>query len=169
MENLTTKGTKTMINKVGWSEIKTSKWARSLEAGFEIFFKLLGVYVTFLLFNLFGEVVIGEDFSSDTLFSLLLLPALYILKEGHIVISPFFVKVKVSTTDAESRIGIITQRLDKLSLKNVENIEVVSTILGRVFNYGTLHLITYGSWVILPFIVNPHELKKKIEDNLTNL
>ncbi len=149
--------------------VKTSKWIRSTEAFFEIFLKLFGVYVTFLLFNLSGEVVMGEDFSADTLFSLLLLPALYILKEGHVIILPFFVKVRVSKTSAESRTGIITQRLDKLNLKNVENIEVISPLLGRVFNYGTLYFYTYGSWVCLPFVMGAHELKDKLEAVTNNL
>lgn len=143
--------------------IKTSKWIRALEALFEIFFQLLGVWVTFLLFNVFGEVVMGEDFSSDILFSVLLLPALYILRDGHIVISPFFVKVRVSEKEAESRTGIFTQRLDKLNLKNVENVEVVSTVLGRIFNYGTIYFYTYGSWVGLPYVVDATALKNKLD------
>lgn len=149
--------------KANWREIKTCKWIRSLEASLEIFFQLLGVYATFLLFNLFGEVFMGEDFSTSTLFSLLLFPALYILKTGHTIFSPFFVKVRVCDVDAESRTGIFTQRLDKLNLENAENIEVVSTILARIFNYGTIHIYTYGSWVSLPFVVNADELKDRIE------
>jgi len=153
-----------IISVTNLSSVKTSKCIRSAEAFIEIFFKLLGVWITFLLFNLFGEVVIGQDFSSDTLFSVLLLPALYILKEGHIIIYPFFVKVRISAKEAESRTGIFTQRLDKLNLKNVENIEVVSTVLGRIFNYGTIYFYTYGSWVGLPFVVNATELKNKLEE-----
>lgn len=146
------------------SSIKTSKWIRSIEAIFEIFFQLLGVWGTFLLFNLFGEKIMGEDFSSDTLFSVLLLPALYILKGAHIIFYPFFVKVRISSKEVESVTGIFTRRSDKLDLKTVENIEVVSNILGRIFNYGTLYFYSYGAWVGLPFIMSASEIKNQLEE-----
>jgi len=137
----------------------TSKYLRGVEALGEIFFKLLGVYLTYIVFNWFGSFMFDSDFSSETLFSLLMLPALYILKTADEIVSPKYVKVKISENEVESRTGIFTQRLDKLQLKTVENIEVVSTIGGRYFNYGTIYLYAHGSWVELPFLKNPDALK----------
>ncbi|MBA6377686.1 MULTISPECIES: PH domain-containing protein [unclassified Colwellia] len=147
----------------------TSKVRRSTEAFLEIGFKLTGVYITYLAFNFCGEFLFEGEFNSDTLFSLLMLPALYVLKTAHVIVSPYFVKVRMSETEVESRTGILTQRLDKLNLKTVENIEVVTTLGGRLFKYSTIYLYAHGSWVRLPFLKNPDQIKLKIEAKLNTI
>ena len=144
----------------------TSKYLRGIEALVEVLLQLLGVLATYFVFNWIGKTAFNSDFSSETLFSLLLLPALYILKTANEIVSPKYVKVKISRTTVESRTGIFTQRLDKLQLKTVENIEVVSTIGGRFFNYGTICLYAHGSWVELPFLINPVSVKNELEDKI---
>lgn len=157
------------INQEKMTDYTTSKYIRGLEAFAEILLKLLGVLSTYFVFNWIGKYMFDSDFSSETLFSLLLLPALYILKTGDEIINPKFVKVRMSDNKVESRTGIFTQRLDKLELSTVENIEVVSTIGGRYFNYGTINLYCYGSWVKLPFLVKPNDIKKEIEAKIEAL
>jgi len=150
-------------------EYPTSKITRSAEAFLEIGFKLAGVYITYLAFNFFGEFLFDNDFNSDTLFSLLMLPALYVLKTSYVIISPYFVQVRMTETEVESRIGILTQRLDKLNLKTVENIEIVTTLGGRLFKYSTIFLYANGSWVQLPFLKNPNQIKLNIEAKLEKI
>jgi hypothetical protein len=151
-------------------ECSTSMVLRSIEAFLEITFKLVGVYITYLAFNFCGNYLFEGEFTSDTLFSLLMLPALYILKTSHIILSPYFVKVQISNTEVESRTGILTQRLDKLNLRTVENIEIVTTLGGRIggtlFGYSTIHLYAHGSWVQLPFLKKAHVVKADIEAKL---
>ena len=151
------------INNGNLVDYPTSKYLRGIEAGVEIFLKLLGVLATYIVFNWVGQFVFNSDFSSETLFSLLMLPALYILKTANEIVIPKYVKVKISDNEVESRTGIFTHRLDKLQLKTVENIEVVSTIGGRYFNYGTIYLYAHGSWVELPFLVNANDVKVELE------
>jgi len=150
-------------------EYSTSKIIRSFEAFLEIGFKLFGVYITYLAFDFFGEFLFKGDFNSDTLFSLLMFPALYVLKTAHVIISPYFVQVRMTETEVESRTGILTQRLDKLNLKTVENIEIITTVGGRLFNYSTILLYAHGSWVQLPFLNNPEKIKQKIQVNLNKI
>jgi hypothetical protein len=76
------------------------------------------------------------------------------------------VRVKVSDYEVESKTGILTRRLDTLQLKTVENIEVVTTIGGKWFNYGTIYLYSYGSLVELPFIINVMNIKSDIENKI---
>jgi len=147
-------------------EIKTSKFFRSIECALEIAFKLAGVYVTFLLFNLLGKAMLDTDYRADTLFSVVLLPALYIIKDAHVILAPYFVKIKISQRYIESRAGILTQRNDKLGFETVENIEVVRTIGGRLLNYGTIFLYAHGSWVRLPSVINPTKIQAEIEVKL---
>jgi len=76
--------------------IPTCKWKRILEAFLEIIFKIIGVYISYLLFNLLGEFLLGDKYQSETVYSLLLLPTLYVLKGADIIFSPYFVVVKIS-------------------------------------------------------------------------
>ncbi|MGI2104858.1 PH domain-containing protein [Shewanella frigidimarina] len=147
----------------------TSKVWRSAEAFIEIILKLVGVYLTYLIFNKLGQGLLDADFSSETLFSLLMLPSLYILKSADTVISPWFVMVNISDTEVEARTGVLTQRLDKLNLKNVENIEIISTLGGRIFGYSSIYLYAYGSWVLLPFITNCDQVKASLESKINGL
>ncbi|WP_019025651.1 PH domain-containing protein [Colwellia piezophila] len=149
--------------------IPTCKWIRIFEAFLEIIFKIVGVYISYLLFNLLGEFFLGDKYQSETVYSLLLLPTLYVLKGAHIIIPPYFVVVKISENEVQSRTGIFTHRLDKLQLKIVENIEIISTLLARVFNYSTILLCGHGSWIRLPYVVHPKEIQKQIERNLENV
>jgi hypothetical protein len=75
----------------------------------------------------------------------------------------------MSGIEVESRTGILTQRLDKLNLKTVENIEVVTILGGRLFKYSTIYLYAHGSWVCLPFLKNPNQIKLKIEAKLNTI
>jgi len=148
--------------------IRTSKFLRSIECAFEIAFKLAGVYLTFLIFNLLGESLLKTDYRADTLFSIVLLPALYIIKDAHVIFAPYFVKVIKSEKYIEAKTGILTQRTDKLGYETVENIEVVRTIGGRLFNYGTIFLYAHGSWVRLPSVIDPEKVQEMIESHLTS-
>ncbi|NMV23400.1 PH domain-containing protein, partial [Vibrio parahaemolyticus] len=77
---------------------------------------------------------------------------IYVLKDLHTIIEPFFVKVWMNEESVKVQSGILTQRIDNLILKNVENVELTKSPIGRVFGYTTLCLYAYGSWVELPFV-----------------
>ena len=62
--------------------------------------------------------------------------------------------------------GILTRREDKLGFKSVENVEQVTTILGRIFGYSTIFLYAYGSWVRIPFIKDPENLRAWLEERI---
>ncbi|MBL4801239.1 MAG: PH domain-containing protein [Emcibacter sp.] len=147
-----------------WTEIETCKFARMCEAFIEIFLQIVGISATYCFFNYLGNKFINPEFGSETLFSLLLLPALLILKSSDNIISPWLVKVRISETDVEATTGIFTKTQDKLELRAVENIEVISTMMGRLCNYSTISLYGNGSSVWLPHIRNADTLKRKIEE-----
>ena len=146
--------------------IKTSKFFRCIERLIEIIMKLAGLYLPYLIFNALGRFLLEDDYRADTLFSLVLLPALYIIKDAHIIIAPFFVKVIKSKNCIETQTGILTQRIDKLGFETVENIEVIKSIGGRWLNYGSIYLYAHGSWVVLPSVLDPESVQIEIEDSL---
>lgn len=147
--------------------ISVVKFARSIEAIFEILFQLFGLYIVYLAFNYVGKEILGaENFSSDTLLSLVVLPAIYILKDSHIVLEPFTIKISYSDQDVSVERGILTKRRDCLKFGTVENVELVTTWLGRKVGYGTLNIYAYGCWVELPNIKDAPNIQLKLENKI---
>ncbi len=133
-------------------EVEVVKVARCFEAMGEILCRLLGLVLVYVMFEFIGTKVVGASFQKDTLLSLVVLPAIYVLKDLHTIIEPFFVKVWMNEESVKVQSGILTQRIDNLILKNVENVELTKSPIGRVFGYTTLCLYAYGSWGELPFV-----------------
>ncbi|KON51684.1 hypothetical protein ACX11_21500 [Vibrio parahaemolyticus] len=140
------------IVEVYLKEVEVVKVARCFEAMGEILCRLLGLVLVYVMFEFIGTKVVGASFQKDTLLSLVVLPAIYVLKDLHTIIEPFFVKVWMNEESVKVQSGILTQRIDNLILKNVENVELTKSPIGRVFGYTTLCLYAYGSWVELPFV-----------------
>lgn len=139
---------------------------RSIEAFLEVLFQLLGLFIVYISFNYVGKEYLGADFQSDTLLSMVVLPAIYILKDLHVVIEPFFIKISYSNQAVTVERGVLTTRRDRLQFDTVENVELVTTLLGKYFGYGTLNLYAYGSWVALPHIKDAPKVQIEIEDRI---
>ena len=161
--------------------------ARSFEALFEILFKILGVAITYILLNgiliilfkddglnlltnSYGLLLIDKGYQSEDLFNLLIFPVLYILKDSYRIAEPFCIQAYITDTDVTVESGILTRKVDKLKIENLENIELVTTPMGR-WNlnlwkkYGTLNLYAYGGLVVIPYLENPEREQLKIETN----
>jgi len=145
---------------------EVAKYCPAIEAAFRLVIEMLGLLVVFLVFREIGEWVTEDKFSPDILLSLVVLPAIYLLKDLPEILEPLFVKVNFSKEEIEVESGILTRSKDCLTLKNIENIEVVTTPLGRYFNYGTLNLYAYGSWVQLPNILDYKNLQDSIKESI---
>ena len=144
-------------------EISVVRLPRSFEAFLEIVAKLLGLVIVYLIFECVGNILMGDEFRSDTLLSLVVLPAIYILKDLHIILEPYFIKIQLNDEQVTVESGILTKRLDCLNLKTVENVELITTPLGRLCGYSSLNVYAYGSWVEIPFVKSPLPIKEKIE------
>lgn len=143
-------------------EIPTSKWIRSLEAFLELCFKLLGIYIVYVAINWLGKELFGSDFRQDTLLSLLLLPAIYILRDVLIIFEPYFAVVNKSESQVTVRSGITPRVIDTLNIASVDNIEIVRTPLGYCFNYASIRLYGRGGSVDMPYVINAEEVSKTI-------
>jgi hypothetical protein len=151
------------------NEIPTSKWIRSIEAILELFFKLLGIYIVYFAINWLGKDLVGSDFRQDTLLSLLLLPAIYVLRDLLIIFEPFFVVIKKSTTQVTVKSGITPRVIDTLNLASVDNIEIVKTPLGYCFNYASIRLYGLGGSVDMPYVRNAEEISKAINISVNHV
>lgn len=145
---------------------KVEKTWPALEGGLSLIIELLGLIVVFMLFREIGEWITDDNFSPDILLSLVVLPAIYLFKDVSEMIEPFFVRVQLNQDEVIVETGIFTRSKDCLKLKNIENVEVVTTLLGRWFNYGTLNLYAYGSWVQIPNITDYQKHQDDIEKHI---
>lgn len=148
-------------------KLEVVKLPSSIEAAVDLILQLLGLFLIYWLFVQIGEQLIGDEFTPDILLSLVVLPSIYILKDSISIIEPFFVKVILDSETISVKQGVLTTYEDSLNLKNVENIEIVTTLLGRCLDYATLRVYAYGSWVQIPSIKNAANLKTRIE-KITN-
>ena len=146
--------------------IKIAKFWRSIEAFGEICTRILGLGLVYLIFSFIGQELIGEQFKNDVLLSLVVLPAIYVLKDSHKILEAVFINVIAKDNSITVFSGILTKREDKLGFKSVENVEQVTTFLGRIFGYSTIHLYAYGSWVRIPFIKDPKSLRVWLEERI---
>jgi hypothetical protein len=147
-----------------FKEVETVTWPRALEAILEILVKLAGLYMVYQ----FGTLMMNSVDASNTLFSILMLPALLILRDAHIILEPFTIKTLITDSEVSVTRGLLTRTTDKLSIKTLENIELVKTPLGRLnigswCNYGTLNLYAYGGTVVMPYLKNPEGIQTEIE------
>lgn len=142
--------------------IHTSKWLRSLEAIVEIGFKLVAVYFVYLGFNWLVTSLLGKDVSEETLTSILLLPALFIIKDADQIIDPLTVKVHLHSNRVSATRGLAVRVNDTLEYKSVENVEVIKTILGRIAGYSTIRLYSPGGSVEIPFAYKAEKVTRII-------
>jgi len=136
----------------------------ALEAVADILLQLIGLSLMYFIFNEIGKNLIGNDFSPDMLLSLVVLPAILVLKSCGKIFEPYFVEVFLDNETLSVKQGILTTFEDSLSLKTVENIEVTTTLLGKLRNYATIRVFAYGAWVTIPNVKNAQNIKLRIED-----
>lgn len=144
--------------------ISTAIFPRFLESILELVFNLFSIYLVYLGFNWVIDVLTKGDFTGDTLLSILLLPALYVLKDYNKVIDPFTVKVEMYTDRISVTRGLNPRIEDTLEFKSVENNELITTLFGRIFNYSTIILYSPGGHVEMPYVYNA----KKILDEINS-
>lgn len=117
----------------------------------------------YFIFTKIGNYLIGDNFSADILLSLVVLPSILILKRCGEILAPYTVSVSLSDNTISVKHGFLTTFEDSLNLRTVENIEVVTSVFGKVLDYATLRVYTYGSWVEIPNVKSPSKLKERIE------
>ena len=143
--------------------LKTAKLPRAIEAACEIAVRLLGIFVVYQGFDFLLKTIEASSGSQDLLISMLLLPALYILKDSFCVIEPFSVRVEFYEMKVSVFRGLAPRVKDTLEFKNSENIEVITTIFGRVCGYSTVRLYSPGGYVEIPYVYQPEDIVSRVE------
>lgn len=139
-------------------KFKSSRIIRFIEALVETVVKLWAVYFVYLGFNWFVLNVLDKNVADDTLMSLLLLPALYILKDLDVVIDPLTIKIEKDRDRISVVRGLTPRVRDTLEFKSVENIEVITTVFGSIFNFSTVVLYSPGGNVEIPYVYRANKV-----------
>jgi hypothetical protein len=148
--------------------LQVETWLISAEVIVEIFLKILGLCIVFFAFELIGRWLIGDNFTSDLLLSVVVLPAIYVFQDIYKTITPFTVTVTLSDDEITVKQVIFTQHIDCLKFNTVENVELITTLLGRRYNYGTLYLYSYGAAISIPNVKDYMKIKDDIESKIEN-
>ncbi|MBE4245349.1 PH domain-containing protein [Vibrio parahaemolyticus] len=144
-------------------KVVTSQKLRAFEASIETISKLLAIYVVYIVFNWLVGTLLGKDLAEDTLLSLLLLPALYILRDADQIIDPFTVRVTLFSDKVSVVRGLSPRVNDTLEYQCVENIEIVTPLLGWVCGYATVRLHSPGGNVEIPYVFNAEKIVSIVE------
>lgn len=150
-------------------EQEIARFAPCFGFAISIFLEIVGIYAIYWLISWSATKIVKDDFSNDFLYALIFLPIIDILKNFPNIFQSCFVRVGIGKTFIIRKIGVLNTNIDKLDVKNVDNIELDTNIFGELFNYGAITLYSIGGNIHLPFLKNPsriyYELKQIIEQN----
>lgn len=62
--------------------------------------------------------------------------------------------------------GIISRRVVELLLSKCEGLHIKQSVLGRIFNFGTITVTTGGVTGSYPFVANPLRFKREINSQI---
>lgn len=144
---------------------ETSKLLRAFEAFLEIVIKIGAIIVGYFAFTQIGEYFDIKDIN-NFLFSLLILPVLYTLRDLPDVVLPFTIIVEADETKVTVHSGLHPRIKDTLEYKHIENYEISTTVLGRFRKgYSTVRLFSAGGMVTVPFIRKHDDFIEYIKQN----
>ena len=154
------------------TNLKEQKVARFLPIiGFmiELALEIMGIFIVYYMVNLLAPYIVGKNFNSNFLYSMVFLPIVASLKQLPDTFKSVFVKIAISDEYIICKRGYFRKFIDKLYVKHIDNIEVRTTIWGEFFDYGNITLYSFGGKINLPFLKSPYKtyllLKNKIHKN----
>lgn len=140
-------------------DIQKKQWIEEL---INCICSIAGLVVLYLLINKLGELNF-ENFNSEILYSIFVIPLLLSLTQYLDMFDSCFVSVKMEETCITVKRGLLYTKYDKLYLKDINNIELYRSILGKVFGYSHMNLYAMGGSVQLPYIKNTKNNFKLIQ------
>ena len=82
------------------------------------------------------------------------------------IISIYVSEYAITNKRVISKLGLIRRDVEEMNLKSIESVNLKQSIIGRIFNYGSINISGRGSSdVIFKDIDSPVEIRKKIKNN----
>jgi hypothetical protein len=87
-----------------------------------------------------------------------------LLKFSHMMVVRASTEVAVTSSRIIYKRGLVARYVGELSIDRIEGVNVLQTVMGRIFGYGRIMVRGMGvGEVILPSLANPIEFRKAIE------
>ena len=153
-------------------ELKIEKKQYFEEIG-KICLKVLLLLILFYILNIIGEklaqnnFLIQGGFNSDILYSVLVLPLLYSLKDAKDCLESVFIKVWKGPGYITVKRGFLNIRYDKLYIDEINNIELTRSFCGKFGHYCSIDLYAMGGFLRIPYLKENKENFKVIEELMT--
>jgi uncharacterized membrane protein YdbT with pleckstrin-like domain len=149
-------------NNLKTNEKLVFKSSQSIKSLF--FWSFIFGFIGLLLFLLKGLVIImGVSSGNNGIYLIYWSVYLFFLIKN--LITYFTTEYGVTNTRVVSKEGLIRRDIEEINLSSIESINVNQTILGRMFNYGTIIISGRGtSKVILKDIDRVIEIRKLIKN-----
>ena len=151
-------------------KIEHKQW---MEEICKIGLKVLLLLILFYILNIIGEklaqnnFLIQGGFNSDILYSVLVLPLLYSLKDIKDCFESVFIKVWKGNGYITVKRGCLNIRYDKLYLNEINNIELTRSLCGKMGQYCSIDLYAMGGFLRIPHLKENKENVKVIEELMT--
>lgn len=124
--------------------------------GRAIFFLVLGVVLLWLERTLFNNVLLIQVTAA-------LFGALFLLSFLHAWFIRWITEFAVTDRRVIYKRGFITRHTAEMNMEKVESVDVDQSVLGRIFGYGTIHVLGTGQGIEhLHRIAHPIELRNAI-------
>lgn len=153
-------------------ELKIEKKQCFEEIG-KICLKILLLLILFCILNIIGEKLaqnnffIQGGFNSDILYSVLVLPLLYSLKDAKDCFESVFIKVWKGPGYITVKRGFLNIGYDKLYIDEINNIELTRSFCGKFGHYCSIDLYAMGGFLRIPYLKENKENFKVIEELMT--
>ena len=144
-------------------KLKTAKHSRAFEAAISVGARLSGIIGVYIGFN---SLLVEFGFisgDSDLMISLLILPILYILKDSYTFFEPYTVSAFYNDDKVSVTRGFFTKVTDTLDFVNVENTEIIQSLIGKHYKFATIKMYSPGGGVEVPFLFEYEKLLEYIE------
>lgn len=144
-------------------KLETAKHSRFFEAAITVGARLSGIIGVYICFNslLVKLGVISSD--SDLMISLLILPVIYILKDSYTLLEPYTVSAFYNDDKVSVTRGFFTKVTDTLDFVNVENTEIIQSLIGKHYKFATIKMYSPGGGVEVPFLFEYEKLLAYID------
>ncbi len=154
-------------------DVQSKQW---IEEFIKLLGELSGLTILFLIFSYIGQFIsqysqliedklsinLGNEFNTSYLYSIFVIPVLFSLKKYINMFDSLFVKILFNDNSITIKRGFLYKHLDKLYIKDIDNIELYKSLFGKIFGYSNITFYSHGGLVSLSYIKNTNSNYDKV-------
>lgn len=151
-------------------KIKTNKTIVVLDILFSYSLRVIGLAILCLLINSIGNLIFGDLFKSEYLFSIAFIPFVELIKTfPRNITYPLTLNATLIDKTITVKTGLVEMMIDTLDIDNIENIEYRYSIIGKMFGYKTITIQNYGGFIQIPYVHNAESIVKIIKERKNHI